>query len=90
HCVHMAWNMIAVKQHCSNLKMQMFISPAYDSINQHLLTLMQRYLSALHKGRETQGDTEQAALPNSIEFGKEVKVIVTFNVQTDLNIVNGV
>lgn len=62
---------------------------AYDTIQGRELTLTERFaVTTKPNGRNAKQD-ERAALPNIIKLAVGMKVMVTFNVDTDIDIANG-
>ena len=95
HTVCTLWNDSAVRKHCSESHQQLFICLAEDCINGRKLTLPERYgvtthkavinmESGLKKRRRQKND-----LPDTIQITIGMKVMVTKNVETDLDITNG-
>ena len=94
HTVRTLWNDSAVRKHCSESHQQLFICPAEDCINGCKLTLPERYgvatrkavinmESGLKKWRRWKND-----LPDTIQITIGMKVMVTENIKTDLDIMN--
>jgi hypothetical protein len=67
-------------------KGQLFICPANDTIQGHSLTLRDRFAMA---GAEQTKREEHGRLPDKLVMSVGMKVMVTFNVATDLDIANG-
>jgi len=53
------------------------------------LLLREQYLAATTKVRNSRGGTEKGGLPNKVELALGLKVMVTLNVETDLDVANG-
>jgi ATP-dependent exoDNAse (exonuclease V) alpha subunit len=62
---------------------------ANDTIQGQELTLMERYAVATKPSGRNAKQDERAALPNVIELAVGMKVMVTFNVDTELDVANG-
>lgn len=62
---------------------------AKDIIQGQELTLMGRYAVAIKPSGRNAKQDEQAALPNVIELAVGIKVMVIFNVNTELDVANG-
>ncbi|KAG1816115.1 uncharacterized protein BJ212DRAFT_1504790 [Suillus subaureus] len=89
NAVHCQWNSNMTKNHCRRSGHQLFMCKAYDTIQGHELTLTERFtVTTKPNGRNAKQD-ERAALPNIIELAVGMKVMVTFNVNTDIDIANG-
>ena len=95
HAVCTLWNDSAVRKHCSESHQQLFICLAEDRINGRKLTLPEHYgvatrkaainmESGLKKRRRWKND-----LPDTIQIAIGMKVMVTENVETGLDITNG-
>ena len=87
HAVRTQWNEAASQKHCSETGHHLFICPALDTIKGVPLTLEERYaLASRHKNTRRRRNKE---LPESIHLAIGMKVMVTNNLQTDLDITNG-
>ena len=87
HAVQMQWNEAASQKLCSETGRQLFICPALDTIKGVPLTLEERYaLASRHKNTRKRRNKD---LPESIYLAIGMKVMVTNNLQTDLDITNG-
>ena len=87
HAVRTQWNEAASQKRCSETGQRLFICPALDTIKGTPLTLKERYALAnryKHTKRRRNKD-----LPDSILLAIGMKVMVTNNLQTDLDITNG-
>ena len=87
HAVRMRWNQAATQRWCADSKTRILICPALDTIKGSPLTLEERYALASppKKGRRRR----DKGLPESIHLAIGMKVMVTNNLQTDLDITNG-
>ena len=88
HAVRHRWNTSKAHTCCRQQERQLFICRAYDTINGQSLSMSERFTVASKKPLGTKQD-ERAGLPNSIELSIGMKIMVTFNVETDLDIANG-
>ncbi|OCH87120.1 hypothetical protein OBBRIDRAFT_709540, partial [Obba rivulosa] len=91
HSVRRQWNKSAVRKHCREIGNQLFIAPAEDTIKGQPLTLLEHYGLAC-RGAQVPGRRKSQAradLPDKIEMAVGMKVMVTTNVKTDLDITNG-
>ncbi|KIY47162.1 hypothetical protein FISHEDRAFT_21861, partial [Fistulina hepatica ATCC 64428] len=87
HGVRRHWNHAALRKHCRENKKKLYVCPARDTIRGQELTLRERYALALRKGwssKNVNGD-----LPDEVELALGAKVIVTQNLNVDLDIANG-
>ncbi len=88
HAVRMQWNEAATRKHCARRGVQMFVCPADDSISGRPLTTTERYAAASKRTRG-RGRREKAGLPDEVLLAVGMKVMVTVNVMTDLDVANG-
>jgi hypothetical protein len=84
HAVRKLSNNAAVRKWCQESGEQLFICRAEDTIKGRTLILRERYALAARAGQRKQID-----LSKSIELAKRMKVMVTTNLETDLDIANG-
>ena len=90
HAVRKHWNAIMAQTTCRRNGTQLFICAAYDTFQGRPLTLSERFAVATKKQRKhREKHDERAALANKLELAKGMKVMVTFNVETDLDVANG-
>jgi hypothetical protein len=93
HGVRVAWNQAATREHCRATGHVLFVCPAEDRINGRPLTLAEEYAMAKKPtgpgSSQRGGSHERAGLPNFIEIAIGMKVMVTFNIDTDLDLANG-
>jgi hypothetical protein len=90
------WNDAAVKQHCHRTGHQLLICPAIDTcvdkgvwrpINPH-----EQYVSIKDSGSDRgsrKGQREKGGLPDEIAITIGLKIMVTLNVKTDIDVTNG-
>jgi hypothetical protein len=95
HAVRTQWNEAAIRKHCQETERRLFICPAEDRIKNRRLTLAERYgvaaRNATHAmdGSSRKKRKRKNELPDVVEFAVGMKVMVTENVETDLDITNG-
>ncbi|KAB5588280.1 Vacuolar membrane-associated protein IML1 [Ceratobasidium theobromae] len=89
HGVRIAWNKKASQRHCAETHQQLFICPANDTIRGRPLTLGERYAAATKKSRKKSQIGQKASLPDSVELAIGLEVMVTTNVETELDVANG-
>ncbi|KAJ3559330.1 hypothetical protein NM688_g415 [Phlebia brevispora] len=90
HAVRVQWNEAAVAKHCAQTGVQQFISVAKDSINGRPLTNFERLLVARKKGSHHGNSSKEGTkLPDEVRLAKGMKVMVTLNIHTDIDITNG-
>ena len=86
HAVRIRWNEAATQKWCADSKARLFVCPALDTIKGSSLTLEERYALASPPKR---GRRRDKGLPELIHLAVGMKVMVTNNLQTDLDITNG-
>ncbi len=87
HGVRKAWNSSAARKSCKEKGQRLYIVTAEDKIQNRELTLEEQYVVA---GRpRTEGRRARRDLPETIELAIGMKVMVTSNIQTDLDLANG-
>jgi hypothetical protein len=86
HSVRTAWNSAALSAHSAQSGNPIYEVPALDSISNRSLTLKERYIVAT---QTTRSSNQNEKLPPMIEIAIGAKVMVTLNVDTDLDIANG-
>jgi hypothetical protein len=88
HAVRKLWNESALRKHCQVTSHQLFICTAEDNIKGKALSLQERYGVAMcNAGSKRRKKCED--LPDTIKIAIGMKVMVTQNVKTDLDITNG-
>ena len=87
HAVRKHWNAAAVQKWCQKTGEQLIICHAEDTINGRTLTLSEKYRLATRNPTEKR--RKRKDLPETVELARGMKVMVTNNVETDLDITNG-
>jgi hypothetical protein len=87
HAVRKRWNEAAVRQWCRHSGQRLYVCVAEDTINGHPLTIREKY--ALASRSKTENRRKRKDLPDAVEFAIGMKVMVTDNIDTDLDIANG-
>jgi hypothetical protein len=80
-----------VTQHCQSTGSQLFICLASNTINKRPLTLLEQYVAAKSSsghGGSRQGRREKNGLPDEVPLVIGLKIMVTLNVKTDLDVAN--
>ncbi|KZT10006.1 uncharacterized protein LAESUDRAFT_796731 [Laetiporus sulphureus 93-53] len=88
HSVRTQWNDAVTKKHCERNGVQLFICPAEDHTNGRPLTSRERLVMA-SKRTKRKGQKEKGGLPDEVKIALGMKVMVTVNVQTELDVTNG-
>ncbi len=87
HGVRKAWNSRAARKCCKESGQRLYIVTAEDRVQNRELTLEEQYVVA---GRpRTDSRRARSDLPEQIELAIGMKVMVTTNIQTDLDLANG-
>ena len=86
HAVRTRWNEAAAQERCADSETHLFICPSLDTINGSPLTIQDSY--ALANLPKTSRKRDKG-LPEFIHLAIGMKVMVTNNLQTDLDITNG-
>jgi hypothetical protein len=86
HGVRRKWNESALRKHCSNAKRMLFVSHAHENINGRPLQQSERLAVARRQTSTRKGGDE---LPETVELAVGMRVMVTRNLDTDLDITNG-
>ncbi|KAI9057348.1 hypothetical protein FKP32DRAFT_1544355, partial [Trametes sanguinea] len=87
HAVRVAWNSAAVRRWCSANNLPLFKLTAEDRVNGQELSWEERYAVA---GRlKTESSRKRKDLPEDLELAVGMKVMITTNIETDLDLANG-
>ncbi|KAG8731578.1 hypothetical protein FRC11_003516 [Ceratobasidium sp. 423] len=95
HAVRTRWNEAAVEQHCRHTRHQLYISPAVETCKgkdgSRPLQTHEKHVAILSNAgeRSRKGRNEKCGLPDKVYLAIGLKVIVTLNVQMDLDVANG-
>ena len=90
HAVRTQWNEAAMHKMCQEKGRQIFICTAEDRINGRLLTISEECVLEAHRGQRRKGNLRTSRdLPHQIELAIGMRVMVTNNIETDLDITNG-
>lgn len=87
HSVREAWNDEALRKHCQKNNKQIFICPAEDTVQGRALSIQERVAVAVQNGRRKRDRRKQ--LPEKVKIAVGMKVMVTLNLATDLDVANG-
>ncbi|THH14182.1 hypothetical protein EW146_g6117 [Bondarzewia mesenterica] len=86
HSVRISWNDAALRNHCRKMGVQRYVCTAEDTVRGRRLGMAERYAVALKKNSKGKGIS---GLPPTVTIAVGMKVMVTLNVDTDLDIANG-
>uniref|UniRef100_D8PLN3 DNA helicase n=1 Tax=Schizophyllum commune (strain H4-8 / FGSC 9210) TaxID=578458 RepID=D8PLN3_SCHCM len=88
HAVRRQWNEASLREHCARTGRRLFICPAEQTVpGGRALNLWERHELASHSGRGSR--KRRGELPLEVEIAVGAQVLVTRNVETDLDITNG-
>ncbi|GBE80035.1 ATP-dependent DNA helicase PIF1 [Sparassis crispa] len=88
HAVRKMWNAAAVRKWCRKSGERLFVVGAEDSCKGRPLTVREKY-AVLMRNKDKRNRSHKKDLPEQIELAKGMKVMVTSNVETDLDVANG-
>jgi hypothetical protein len=88
HSVRTKWNEAALKRHCQKNNHRLFICPAEDRVRGQLLSVQEQLAMKLRS--QNQKQRHQKDLPDEISFAIGARVLVTQNIDVDLDVTNGV
>jgi hypothetical protein len=89
HGVLRHWNAAAVRQECARKKVQLLRCLAEDTTAGRPLTLQERFLAVRSQSRPQKSRREKAGLSNMVELFIGMKMMITYNVMTDMDLANG-
>ncbi|KDN38232.1 hypothetical protein RSAG8_09631, partial [Rhizoctonia solani AG-8 WAC10335] len=91
HSVRLAWNQMATRRHCTKNGVRLFICPAEDTIDNRRLTITERWEASKKtpQRKADRGQRMKASLPDVLELAVGMEVMVTYNVETELDVANG-
>ncbi|CUA71576.1 Structural maintenance of chromosomes protein 4 [Rhizoctonia solani] len=96
HSVRTRWNEAAVERHCRQTGHQLFICPAEMTVmgnnGRRPITIWEKYVIALSRSdgkKSSLGRAENNGLTNKVLLAIGLRVMVTMNVKTDLDVANG-
>ena len=89
HTVRTQWNEAASHRHCARTGVQLFHCPAEDTIKGRSLSMLERLMVAQKKTRQSRNRQEHGGLPHQVDIAIGMKVMVTLNVDTELDVANG-
>ncbi|EIM90061.1 uncharacterized protein STEHIDRAFT_33545, partial [Stereum hirsutum FP-91666 SS1] len=92
HSARRQWNEEAVKKHCQETKVRRFICPAEDSVKERSyrpVNLAERHAIIERSLRARKRKARSKDLPDMVDLAVGMKVLVTTNLATDLDLANG-
>jgi len=90
HAVRIRWNESAIRKHCQLSGNQLFVCEAEDTIKGKPLDVREKDALANQVVERTQLKKKRQQLPVKAELAIGMKVMVTTNIETELDITNGV
>ena len=88
HGVRTQWNDASLRRHCSSKKRQLFICPAQDRIWNQVLSSAEQVAVKL-KSQQKNRQNSKKDLPEQVRFAIGAKVLVTQNIDVDIDVTNG-
>ena len=89
HSVRRQWNAAVVEKECRRRRVPLFRCHAADTVNGRELSAHEKFMVLKSKSRQEQNQEEKAGLPDTVDLFVGMKVMVTLNVSTDLDVANG-
>jgi hypothetical protein len=89
HAVLNHWNEASALKHCQKTRTRLFICNAYDTIDGRGLTLTERVTVLSTVSKRGRSRRRRGGLPNKILLAVGLRVMVTFNINTNIDIANG-
>ena len=90
HSVRRQWNTAMTIKHCQQNGRQLINCSAYDTIANRPVTLSERFAIASKMSKHAGSRSKVLqGLPDTVAMAIGMKVMVTFNIETDLDIANG-
>ncbi|KDN48170.1 hypothetical protein RSAG8_03186, partial [Rhizoctonia solani AG-8 WAC10335] len=91
HSVRLAWNQMATRRHYTKNGVRPFVCPAEDTIDNRRLTITERWEASKKtpQRKADRGQRMKASLPDVLELAIGMEVMVTYNVETELDVANG-
>ena len=87
HAVRKMWNKLALRKWCKKTGHHLFVCPSRDTIHDAPLTLEDRYCLAMRS--KTEDSRQSNELDDEVELAIGMMIMVTTNINTDLDITNG-
>jgi hypothetical protein len=90
HAVRTQWNEAATRKMCQEKGRQIFVCATEDTINGRVLTTSEKCVLEAHRGQKRKRNSRTSKdLPHQVEIAIGMRVMVTNNIETDLDITNG-
>jgi hypothetical protein len=88
HGVRTQWNEASLRRHCRFKKRQLFICPAQDRIQNQVLSPAE-WVAVKLRSQRTNRQNQKKNLPEQVRFAIGAKVLVTQNIDVDIDVTNG-
>jgi hypothetical protein len=89
HGVLRHWNDASIKRECTLKKQRLYRSPAEDTTAGRPLSTQEVFLAGMSQSKKSKSRQEKAGLSDTVELFVGMKMMVTYNVQTDMDLANG-
>ena len=89
HAVRVQWNNAALRKMCQANGRQVFVCTAEDTYKSRALSIGEKCSLEAHRGHARRKNRGAKDLPYQVDLSIGMKVMVTENVETDLDITNG-
>ena len=89
HAVRAQWNSAAIKKYCAESGRRLYIAPAEDLIDGRPVTNDEK-IAIMTRKKGSKSLMDRGGLMKDIELAIGAPVMVTVNIQTDLDLANGV
>jgi hypothetical protein len=89
HGVRTQWNDACLKRHCQRDKRQLFVCPAQDLIRGQSLSDVENHALKMRAGSKNHRQNRRKDLPQEVRIAIGAKVLVTQNIDIDLDLTNG-
>lgn len=89
HAVRLQWNSAAIRKHCGKSRRRLYICPAQDMTDGRPVTNEEK-IAILTRTKGSTSHTDKGGLPKEVELAIGASVMVTLNINTDLDVANGV
>ncbi|KAF9000829.1 hypothetical protein BDQ17DRAFT_1188186, partial [Cyathus striatus] len=88
HGVWLEWNRMALEKHCQATEQKLLICTTKDLIGKRNLSIVEQYAVTM-RGKGKNKGSKVNDLPEKVELAIGMKVMLTQNIQMDLDITNG-
>lgn len=89
HVVRRQWNSAVLDNAAQRTGAQVFEIPCVDTVRKRPLNMRERFAVACRRESDKKMSGESGKLDEVVEVALDAKVMVTMNIQTDLDVANG-